>query len=1001
MADQLDLYVVEKSTKQPKIYAYADTRYPGLLKVGYTTGDVQKRVAQQYPTKLPGEASYTIVFQDSAMYEDGGEFTDHELHRALRKRGILHVDGEWFECTKDQLTAAYIALKHKRDNEENRDWDFLLRPEQREAVKKTALYYSSARKDAPGQAPKFLWNAKMRFGKTFAAYQLAKKLGFKRVLVLTFKPAVESAWAEDIQRHLDFEGWQFISQPKNANEAGMDEQYAKADKARPIVCFGSFQDFMGVNNQTGGIKTRNEWVHATNWDLVIFDEYHFGAWRDNAKKLFSDEDEDAFDVLDLEQYKKEEADNAYNETFLPITTNHYLYLSGTPFRALNTGEFLEEQIYSWTYSDEQQAKEVWGDEPDNPYRSLPRMVMLTYRMPEELRRVAEKGEFNEFDLNLFFKAESQGKNVKFVYEDEVQKWLDLIRGAYLPASLDDMKLGGKPALPFSDARLLSVLNHTFWFLPDVASCYAMAHLMRQRQNSFYHDYAINVCAGLGAGIGLQALGPVRKSMKEPLHSKSITLSCGKLTTGVTVKPWTGIFMLRNLQSPETYFQAAFRVQSPWEIANGDGTTEIIKENCYVFDFALDRALRQIADYGTRLNVNEPNREKAIGQFMSFLPVLAYDEGVMRSIDAGEVLDIALRGTSATMLAKRWESALLVNVDNDTLKRIIANPAAMDAIMRIEGFRSLGSGVLETIINKSEGVKKTKKDKEQLTPKEKKELTQEEKEYKSLRRQVQEKLIKFATRIPIFMYLTDYRESSLQDVITQLEPGLFKAVTGLEVKDFELLVSLNVFNASLMGDAIFKFRRYEDSSLNYTGVNLHEDERVGGWDSSITREEFNRLFSQQQASMKALEQALEDLRALQAATEAGEDIEEEEEQVVPVQKKPARINIKAVVEPAGRTSVLSSMTPSQALPTSQADKRFDSPQFGKKERAQRQSATRKDLARYDWVKPGAMVEHRKFGAGQVIQMDRDKAVVKFSEGTKNMEFPGAFERGILGKPGETR
>jgi len=970
--DQLDLFVKEKTAADPTVYAYSDSHYPGMLKVGYTAGDVKKRVAQQYPTKRPGGVPYQIVFQESAMYEDGGVFTDHDLHRVLRKRGVIHVDGEWFKCGTEELKAAYLALKYKQDNEENRDWNFKMRPEQVEAVEKTALYFSSAREDMPGQAPKFLWNAKMRFGKTFAAYQLARKMGFTRVLVMTFKPAVESAWAEDIRRHMDFAGCQFISRPKNSQEPGIDEQYEQADKSRPIICFGSFQDFMGENRQTGGIKARNEWVHLTNWDLVIFDEYHFGAWRDNARKLFAPEDEDAYDALDLERYKQEEADNAYNETFLPITTDHYLFLSGTPFRALNTGEFLEEQIYSWTYSDEQQAKEAWGDEPDNPYRALPRMVMLTYRMPEELRRVAEKGEFNEFDLNLFFKAEGNGKKARFIYEDEVQKWLNLIRGAYLPASLDEMKLGGgKPAMPFSDTRLLSVLNHTFWFMPDVASCEAMANLMRQKQNVFYHEYHINVCAGMGAGIGLQALGPVRKSMEDPLNSKSITLSCGKLTTGVTVKPWTGIFMLRNLQSPETYFQAAFRVQSPWEISNGDGTTEIIKENCYVFDFALDRALRQVADYGTRLNINEPNREKAVGKFMSFLPVLAYDEGVMRAIDAGEVLDIALRGTSANMLAKRWESALLVNVDNDTLRRLLSNEAAMDALWRIEGFRSLNRDTLATIINKSESVKKVRKEKEELTPKEKKELSQEEKEYKSLRRQVQEKLIKFATRIPIFMYLTDYREQTLKDVITQLEPGLFKTVTGLEVKDFELLVSLNVFNAPLMEDAIFKFRRYEDSSLDYTGINLHRDEKVGGWDSSLTRDEFEQMFAQQQASMQALERALEEMPSAYAFEE------EEEEENTPAPIAPTRQKEDFGSVPAAPSAV-----------------RFSGRELQRTVPSRQPNPPGKPRPAFAWVKPGARVEHKKFGPGRVVRLERDLVVITFKGGTKNMEFPGAFERGII-------
>ena len=192
-------------------------------------------------------------------------------------------------------------------------------------------------------------------------------------------------------------------------------------------------------------------------------------------------------------------------------------------------------------------------------------------------------------------------------------------------------------------------------------------------------------------------------MDPPLESKTITLSCGKLTTGVTVKPWTGIFMLRNLSSPETYFQAAFRVQSPWYIKKEDGTDEILKKECYVFDFALNRALRQVADYSTRLNVEESNPEKKVGEFIKFLPVLAYDGATMQAVSAGDILDITTAGTSATLLARRWESALLVNVDNDTLKRLLANNEAMEALMSIEGFRSLNTDI-ETIINKSERVK---------------------------------------------------------------------------------------------------------------------------------------------------------------------------------------------------------------------------------------------------------------------------------------------------------
>ena len=228
-------------------------------------------------------------------------------------------------------------------------------------------------------------------------------------------------------------------------------------------------------------------------------------------------------------------------------------------------------------------------------------------------------------------------------------------------------------------RLLPYLQHSFWFLPDVAACHAMANLLAEKHNTFWHDYKVVVAAGASAGIGLEALPPVRKAIGSGFETKTITLSCGKLTTGVTVPQWSSILMLRNLKSPETYFQAAFRVQSPWSIKNPNGDNpneeEILKPVCFVFDFAPTRALRQLSEYGIGLSPNEPNPENAVKDLVSFLPVLAYDGANMTQIDAGGILDIAMAGTSATLLARKWESALLVNVDNDTLRRILDNPEA--------------------------------------------------------------------------------------------------------------------------------------------------------------------------------------------------------------------------------------------------------------------------------------------------------------------------------------
>jgi len=363
---------------QPKIYAYQDTnpQYRGLLKVGFTTIDVKTRVVQQYPIKKPGNAPYRIMVEETAMRPDGTSFSDHEVHRVLRDKGVKNPDGEWFACTPKEVKAAIIAVRERESNIENRSFDFSMRPEQEEAVKKTASYFKTMRKEQPDKPPHFLWNAKMRFGKTFAAYQLARTMGCKKVLVLTFKPAVQNAWEEDLKSHVDFNGWQFIS------PGGLS--YEDADKSKPFVCFGSFQDYLGKNKSTGGIKTKNEWVHTTNWDLVVLDEYHYGAWRENAKELF--EAEDKKEVI----FGEGEGLQDFDEDIMPITTNAYLYLSGTPFRAIASGEFIEEQIFNWTYANEQSAKENWQG-AINPYAALPRMVLMTYQLPDEIREIAMQG----------------------------------------------------------------------------------------------------------------------------------------------------------------------------------------------------------------------------------------------------------------------------------------------------------------------------------------------------------------------------------------------------------------------------------------------------------------------------------------------------------------------------------------------------------------------------------------------------------------------------------
>lgn len=846
MTKPIEEILAPKPAARPRIYAYsiADTAHEGLLKIGQTTRNVKQRVAEQLKTAAIG--NYRIELDESSERMDGTFCTDYEVRAALAKKQFEIVTGEWVRCTVADVRTVLTELRTGRPLSGTHYETFAMRREQAAAVEKTLAYYGSIWSEDNGAVPRFLWNAKMRFGKTFATYQLAKQLGARRVLVVTFKPAVEDAWQTDLESHADFSGWRFMSR-----NSGSDP--TKVSSKTPIVYFGSFQDLLG-RDLFGNIKPRNEWLHTVNWDLVVFDEYHFGAWRDTAKELFEGEEaavakkEAGLEYGDvLAELNEELAVLSEKEAeFLPITTRAYLYLSGTPFRALATGEFIEEQIFNWTYTDEQRAKQEFAARHPgewNPYGALPQMRLLTYQMPDELLAIASGGEFDEFDLNEFFAAAGTGNAAQFKHKDDVQKWLDIIRGQYAPKSVEHLKIGSRPPYPYSDVRLLPYLQHSFWFLPSVASCHAMANLLAEKHNAFWHDYKVVVAAGAAAGIGLDALPPVRKAIGSGFETKTITLSCGKLTTGVTVPQWSSILMLRNLKSPETYFQAAFRVQSPWAIKNPNGDDpneeEILKPVCFVFDFAPTRALRQFSEYAIGLSPHEPNPETAVKDLVSFLPVLAYDGANMTQIDAGGILDIAMAGTSATLLARKWESALLVNVDNETLRRILDSPEAMAAVERIEGWRSLGDNIIQTIINKSEKVKELKKKAkaDDLTEKEKKQLTDEEKEYKSKRKLVQEKLIKFATRIPAFMYLTDFRENTQQDVITKLEPDLFLAVTGLTVQDFHLLVQLKVFNTEQMNQAVFAFRRYEDASLRYTGIDSHPGlTHYGLYDTVVVREQ---------------------------------------------------------------------------------------------------------------------------------------------------------------------
>jgi len=831
------------SVKHPKIYAYTTDQYrdtawvgdrdgAGLIKVGYTEGDADKRIRTQLAgVKMPTAVAYEVLFTESAITADGEAFTDHDVHAALRRAGVHNIAGEWFECTADEALAAVQSLRDGRDLDTMRPKvSFPMRPEQAAAVEATAEYFTS-HADAKNP-PHFLWNAKMRFGKTFTAYQLAARLDWSRVLVLTYKPAVETAWREDLECHTDFDGWRF---------QGKGDPPADLDDPAPLVWFASFQDVLGTDDK-GEPKAKNEGLYLVDWDAVIIDEYHFGAWRDAARSLYVGDREagivgDSSEKAAVENPDLDEDFVENLESTLDLNVANYLYLSGTPFRALTQGEFLEDQVYNWTYSDEQRAKAEWAGPGANPYAALPEMRLLTYDMPEKLREVALNNS-SEFSLTEFFRTEKRLDGTpQFIHDAQVQKWLNLLRGQDITGLWSSVSNQNRPPLPYEDTNLLRALQHTIWYLPSVDACVAMAEMLRASHNTFFNDYDVIVAAGTKAGMGEKALPPVKKAIGAvPQDSKSITLSCGKLMTGVTVPAWAGILMLRELKSPESYFQAAFRVQSPWvskfvNTAEGGETAVVHKEHCYVLDFSPNRALRQIVDYATRLRSEvaaERDDEAAIEEFMEFLPVLSFDGFSMSQLHAADVLNYLTAGISSSMLARRWNSPELLTLDLSAMEALLANTELLTSLEKIEAFRNITND-LTAMISSNKELKRKKLAKDKLDKKEKERSDDAAKRRDNLKKRLQ----RFVTRVPVFMYLTDDRERTIRDIITQLEPDLFEKVTQLTLSDFSQLVNAGVFNDSKMNDAVWKFRTFEEPSLHYG-----EDDAVshtqGGW--SLVRDD---------------------------------------------------------------------------------------------------------------------------------------------------------------------
>ena len=642
----------------PMIYAYNTPGIPyheGWTKIGYTDRQtVADRIKQQTHT---ANIKTELAWCDNAMYKNGsGEyFHDTDFHHYLISQRNVQREPktEWFKITGSVSQQYFNEFASKKYKLADTGMEYTLRKEQQEAVDITTAYYKNG-------GDEFLWNCKPRFGKTLSAYDLVRTMGFKHVLVVTNRPSIANSWAEDFQT---FIGWRqprmlFVSDSdalKGKDGVFTREQYIdyclKNDsKDIPYVCFESLQNLKG-SAFLGGKFDKLEWIAKVHFDLLIVDESQEGV---DTKKT--------------------------NRAFNEISRLHTLYLSGTPFKQLAEGRFSSSQIYNWTYADEQQAKDTWDTENTNPYERLPKLAMFTYQISPMITGMLKQGiDFSEdehgeyaFDLNEFFITNESGK---FVHEEDVKKFLHA--------------LSTQDKYPFSTPNLRKELAHTMWYMNRVASAKALKKLLNE--DPVFSEYNVVVAAGnvkennRELETDNQKQDKAYELVKDAIenYDKTITITVGQLTVGVTIPEWSGVLMLCNLKSPSAYMQAAFRAQNPCTFTDADGK-RYMKETAYVFDFDPARTLIIYDQFANDLMQDTVNgggtneeRKQNIKRLLNFFPVLGEDDqGTMVELDAAQVLSIPRKLKCTEVVRRGFMSNFLFN----NIANVFGAPKAVQEIL---------------------------------------------------------------------------------------------------------------------------------------------------------------------------------------------------------------------------------------------------------------------------------------------------------------------------------
>lgn len=631
------------------LYAYSTpeiARHDGWLKIGDTEQGVGRRIRQQTHT---ADVRFCLEWKDLAMYRDDCTyFRDYDFHDYLTQyKGVERNDHtEWFRIDGTALRQYFEEFVNRDYKQKGLHYSYKLRKEQQEAVEKTLAYL-----DANNGEGRFLWNAKPRFGKTLTTYDLIRRMKARNVLIVTNRPSIANSWYDDFEKFMAGQtGYRFVSDNESLRDRPgvMTRDMFLKHRDKDItgqICFESLQGLKG-SVYFGGNYDKLEWIKNLKWDVLIVDESHEGV-----------------DTM--------RTDRAFNN----ISRRFTLYLSGTPFKAIASGEFDDRQIFNWSYADEQEAKECWDDDSHNPYQEMPRLNLFTYRMSDIVREKLKRGmDLDEdgtidyaFDLNEFFKTKDDGK---FEHEPQVRKFLQALT------------TGEK--FPFATEELRKEMAHTFWLLNRVDSAKALAKLLRE-EGSGFEDYEVVVAAGDGKiddnAETVKAYNRVKEAIKT--HDKTITLSVGQLTTGVTIPEWSGVLMLSNMQSAQLYMQAAFRAQNPYEYSEGGKIVR--KENAYVFDFDPARTLILFDEFANNLKKSTASgggtteeRQQNIRQLLNFFPVIAEDEsGRMMQIDERQVMSIPRKIKCEEVVRRGFMSNLLFR----NIANIFSAPAIVGEILK--------------------------------------------------------------------------------------------------------------------------------------------------------------------------------------------------------------------------------------------------------------------------------------------------------------------------------